>query len=98
MSSDNASIGKVREVLGSDADDVFHGLRIGLAGERRDVMVGADDISSLASDAIGTDLTSAEIHALPTYNEAATFHLASVGWLRKHIDWKEDSKSDEEPG
>jgi hypothetical protein len=28
----------------------------------------------------------------------ATYHLASVGWLRKHLGWKKDAKSDEEPG
>ena len=28
----------------------------------------------------------------------APFHLASVGWLRKHLGWKKDAKGDEEPG
>ena len=28
----------------------------------------------------------------------APLHLASVGWLRKHLGWKKDAKGDEEPG
>jgi len=40
----------------------------------------------------------AAVEALPAYAEHATYHLASVGWLRRHVGWKEDSKSDEEPG
>ena len=91
-------MGKVREVLGSDADDIFNGLRITLASGHRDVMVSADDIVSLSADAVSTDLTAAEVDGLQSYNAEATYHLASVGWLRKHIGWRDDSKSDEEPG
>jgi uncharacterized protein YrrD len=97
-SSDGQRVGEVHEVLGDDADDIFHGLRVALAGARRDVMVAADDVDSLATDAITVSVTKAELDAAPTYQEEATYHLASVGWLRKHIGWKQDSKSDEEPG
>ncbi len=76
VSSDRTPVGKVREVLGSDADD----------------------IASLSADAVSTDLTAAEVDGLQSYNAEATYHLASVGWLRKHIGWRDDSKSDEEPG
>jgi hypothetical protein len=47
---------------------------------------------------IRTGLAEAEIQALPAYDEHAAYHLASVGWLRKHVGWKRDSRSDEEPG
>jgi hypothetical protein len=97
-SSDDQRAGEVHEVLGSDADDIFHGLRVALANGHRDVMISADDVSSLASDQVRVDLTRAEIEALPTYKEEDTYHLASVGWLRKHLGWTKDSKSDEEPG
>jgi hypothetical protein len=43
-------------------------------------------------------LSRSAIEALPTYDEVATYHLASVGWLRKHLGWSKDSASDEEPG
>ncbi len=96
--SDGSRVGTVREVLGSDADDLFHGLRVALAGARRDVMVAADDVTSLREDAIATDLTLEELAALPAYDEEATYHLASVGWLRTHLGWRQDSRSDEEAG
>lgn len=98
ISSDGVSVGTVREVLGSDADDIFHGVRVALAAGHRDVTISVDDVASMSEDAIRTDLTGAEVQALPAYDEQATYHLASVGWLRKHLDWKRDSKSDGEPG
>lgn len=95
---DGARAGTVREVLGSDAEDIFHGLRVRLEAGRRDVMVPADSVTGLSHDAVDTDLAPAAIEALPTYDEVSTYHLASVGWLRKHLGWSKDSGSDEEPG
>jgi hypothetical protein len=97
-SADGAPVGTVREVLGSDAEDIFHGLRVRLATGRRDVMVPADNVTALSHDKIETDLSRSAIDALPTYDEVSTYHLASVGWLRKHLGWSKDSASDEEPG
>ncbi|MGC8633234.1 MAG: PRC-barrel domain-containing protein [Candidatus Limnocylindrales bacterium] len=98
MSSDHEPVGHVHEVLGDDADDIFHGLRVGLAGGHRDVLVSVDDVASMSADAVRVDLTRSALEALPTYDEEATYHLASVGWLRKHIGWQKDSDSNEEPG
>jgi len=92
------AVGSVREVLGSDADDIFHGLRVGLSRGHRDVMVPSDDVRSISASAVGLDLSRSAIEALPTYDEVATYHLASVGWLRKHLAWTKDSARDEEPG
>ncbi len=64
----------------------------------RDVMVAADDVTSLRRGGVDTALTVEEIAALPAYDEEATYHLASVGWLRKHLGWRKDSKADEEAG
>ena len=97
-SSDNERVGKVDEVLGSDAEDIFHGLRVALADRHRDVMVSSGDVASLSADEVRTSLTRLDFEALPTYDDVATYHLASVGWLRKHLGWRKDSKSDEEPG
>jgi hypothetical protein len=91
-------VGTIREVLGSDSEDIFHGLRVGLAGRHRDVMVPAGNVTSMSTAEVGLDLSRAAVDALPTYDDVATYHLASVGWLRKHLGWTKDSKSDEEPG
>ena len=98
VSSDGEHEGTVHEVLGSDAEDIFHGLRVALPGGRRDVMVAASDVASLSTDEVTVSLSRTQLEALPTYTEQATFHLASVGWLRKHLGWKKDSEGDEEPG
>ena len=98
ISKDNEPGGEVHEVLGSDAEDIFHGLRVALAGEHRDVMVSADDVATFSAESVRTELTRLELEALPTYEEHSTYHLASVGWLRKHMGWTKDSESDEEPG
>ena len=96
--SDGQRVGIVREVLGSDSEDIFHGLRIELAEGGRHVMLLADDVTLITKDRIETGLASAAVAAVPSYQEEATYHLASVGWLRKHLGWKRDSESDEEPG
>lgn len=98
ISADDASVGKVHEVLGSDGEDIFHGLRVSLASAHKDVMIAVDDVVSMTADQIRTGLSRVEVEALPSYDESATYHLASVGWLRKHLGWKQDSKGDEEPG
>jgi len=96
--TDGNRVGTIREVLGSDSEDIFHGLRVGLTHGRRDVMVSADNVTSMSTAEIGLDLSRSDVEALPTYDEVATYHLASVGWLRKHLGWTKDSASDEEPG
>ena len=98
VSSDDDRLGEVREVLGSDAEDIFHGLRVRLTNQRRDVMIAADAVTDMSDVGVRTSLPASEIEALATYDETATYHLASVGWLRKHLGWQRDRESDEEPG
>ena len=98
VAADGPSVGLVREVLGSDSEDIFHGIRVGLASEKRDVLLSADLVSALTDQQVTTSLTAAAVEGLPTYSDEATYHLASVGWLRKHLGWARDSSKDEEPG
>lgn len=98
VGSDDERLGEVREVLGSDAEDISHGLRVKLADQRRDVMIAADDVDHISGDGVRTSLISSDVEAMAPYDESATYHLASVGWLRRHLAWQRDSKSDEEAG
>lgn len=98
VSSDGSRVGEVREVLGSDAEDIFHGLRVRLAGQGGEVMIAANDVTGISGENVRTSLTLSDIEALGAYDETATYHLASVGWLRRHVGWRRDSKGDEEPG
>lgn len=97
VTKDGTKVGTVHEMLGSDEEDIFHGVRVA-ADKHHDVMIAASDITSMTSPAVTTSMTADEVASLPEYREEATYHLASVGWLRKHLGWKKDSESDEEPG
>jgi len=97
VTADGKKVGAVREVLGSDSEDIFHGIRL-TNTRHHDVILAASDISSMSDTAVVTSLSVDDVAALPPYDETATYHLASVGWLRKHLGWKQDSRSDEEPG
>jgi uncharacterized protein YrrD len=98
LAADGATLGTVREVLGSDQEDVFHGLRVTPEHADHDVVILADRVTSITRAAIGTNLTRDEVADLPEFDDVATYHLASVGWLRKHLGWVRDSEVDEEPG
>ena len=98
VSSDGQTVGEVREILGSDADDIFHGLRVELRAGHREVMLASDDVESLTTTEVSSRLTKADLESLPAYDETASYHVASVGTFRKHLGWKKDSESDEEPG
>jgi hypothetical protein len=96
--SDGQRVGVIREVLGSDADDIFHGLRVRLDGTGRDVLIVADDVASISANGVSLAVDRRFLASLPDFDEPATYHLTSVGWLRHHLGWKDDSKSDEDPG
>jgi sporulation protein YlmC with PRC-barrel domain len=98
LAADGTTVGTVREVLGSDQEDVFHGIRLAPEHIDHDVVIPADRVTSITRATIGTNLTPLEVSGLPEFDDVATFHLASVGWLRKHLGWVRDSEADEEPG
>lgn len=99
LASDGRVAGTVREVLGSDADDIFHGIRLRLATGHRDVMLDSDNVTAISKQQLTTDLSMAEHATLPDYDEQADYHLTVVGHLLwKHLGWRRDSKSDEEAG
>ena len=96
ISSDNAKVGQVREVLGDEAEDIFHGIRVALTSGHRDVMVSAEVVASMSTTDVQVNLTRSQVDALPTYTEEATYHVGTVGRFRKHLGWTKDSETDEE--
>ena len=85
ITSDSVRVGVVHEVLGSDTEDIFHGLLVRLTTRREDVMVAAADIESMSLVLVRAALTQSQLEALPACDETASRHLASVGWLREHL-------------
>jgi hypothetical protein len=98
VGQDLTVLGTVAEVLGSDAEDIFHGIRLRVAGGGRDLVVPSGDVTDIAPDRVATSLVNADVAALEPYDESSTYHLASVGWLRRHLGWEKDTGADEEPG
>jgi hypothetical protein len=98
LAADGSTIGSVAEVLGSDPEDIFHGIRMDVPGGKAERVVPADRVTGIDADAVSTSLAPDDVPTLETYDDVATYHLASVGWLRRTLGWKRDSNSDEEPG
>jgi hypothetical protein len=98
VTADGTRAGVVREVLGSDAEDIFHGIRVDLAKGHKNVLLLADDVASMTKASVTTGLTEGQMEALPEYDEQADYHLSTVGRFQKHLGWRRDSKSDEEAG
>ncbi len=97
LANDGTKLGTVKEVLGSSDEDIFHGVRVAADGHK-DTMLLAEDIGGLTTGAVAVDLSPADFHTLPAYDESADYHIGTVGRFRKHLGWVQDSKSDEEPG
>src|SRR5439155_24580072 len=68
FADDGTKVGTVHEILGSDSEDICHGVRLRLSN-KRDVMVSSDDVTNLSTDGVSTQLTRTAIEALPTFAE-----------------------------
>jgi hypothetical protein len=88
--SDGEQVGVVDEVLGSQGEDIFHGIVVRSPGVQHNVAILADKVSGITRSRIDTSLTTQEIRALPVYKEEASYTLGIVGLFRKHLGWKRD--------
>jgi hypothetical protein len=77
---DGDLVGHVDELLGSDAEDVFHGIVLCLASEStRRVAVASDDITAISWHRIVCSWTSREIIMMPQHTEQRGYEL---GWKK----------------
>lgn len=92
VSSDGDEVGVVHEVLGSEQEDIFHGIvvRSGLLG--KDVMVPAERVGHLANDKIGVGLTAEEMRALEPFQDEESYRLGIVGLLRHRVGWVSEGR------
>lgn len=86
-SSDGQTVGTLYDLLGSHEEDIFHGMVVQLAGERRRVFVGADDVDLLTAGHVDVELTAKEIHTLPDHADERIFDARITGTFRKHLGW-----------
>ena len=94
VANDGAEVGVVREVLGSQDEDIFHGIVIGHGALGSDVLVPAEKVESITNRKVTVDLDEEAIRALPPYEEHASYQLGFVGLLRKRLGWV---REDEQP-
>ena len=88
--SDGESVGSLSDMLGSDQEDIFHGIVVHLGRLGHHVFVPADEVSLMTRSHVDVSLTSAEIHARPEHDEERQFRVGIVGFFRKHPGWTRD--------
>ncbi len=89
-SADGESVGTLYDMLGSDQEDIFHGIVVHLGRLGHRVFVPADQVARLTPSHVDVSMTSAELHALPVHDEERQFDLGMVGFIRKHVGWKQE--------
>jgi hypothetical protein len=89
-SSDGEEVGTLSDMLGSDREDIFHGIVVHLGRLGHHVFVAADDVVLMTRSHVDVSQTSAELHALPEHDEERQFDLGTVGFFRKRAGWKRE--------
>jgi hypothetical protein len=89
-SSDGETVGTLYDLLGSDAEDIFHGIVVHLGRFGHQVFVPADQVTLMTTSHVDVALTSKEIHALPEHAEDEGYHLGVTGLLRRGVGWVKD--------
>lgn len=89
LGADGAAFGHVDAVLGDASSDIFHGLAVNHSGVHLGtVEVLAQHIHKITEAQVETDLSQADVDALPTYKEERWYH-ANVSRLLKHASWRQ---------
>jgi hypothetical protein len=89
-SSDGETVGTLFDLLGSDAEDIFHGIVVHLGRLGHPVFVPADQVVLMTISHVDVSLTSEAIHALPVHGDDVGFHLGRVGLFGRKIGWVKD--------
>jgi len=90
VQSDGQQVGTLYDLLGSDKEDIFHGIVVQLRSGSRRVFVPADDVTLMTASRVDVSLSADEMSALPEHKEERQFELGMVGYLRKHLGWVEE--------
>lgn len=86
-SAEGEQVGTLADLLGSDVEDIFHGLVVRLGSHGRDVFIPADSVTVLTPSHVDVALSSAAIDALPAHDEDRAFDLGMKGIFRKRPGW-----------
>lgn len=97
LAADGSELGIAVEVLGSDTEDLFHGIRLRVPGWTTDLVVPSDDVTEIGLDRVVTSLERLDLAALDPYRETASYHIGQVGWRTKHPGWRRDVEDRDGP-
>lgn len=89
-SSDGDRVGLLDEILGSQAEDIFHGIVVSSADRGRRVEIAAVNVTSITNQRVEISLTSEEVRALPEYGDERTYRLNVSGGRPHDVSWTED--------
>ncbi len=89
-SSEGESVGTLSDILGSDQEDIFHGIVIHLGRFGHHVFVPAEDVTLMTMSHVDVGMGTAEIEALPVHDEERSYDLGIVGRFRKHPGWRQE--------
>lgn len=90
QSSDGITAGAIAEVLGSHAEDIFHGVVITPGSLGHEVLIPAETVVSITDQRLTTSLSAAEIRDLDPHMEERSYQLGYVGFLRKRLGWVDE--------
>ena len=90
--ADGTTVGRVAEVIGSQQDDIFHGIVITHAGRARHVLIPAENVTRITNLLITTNLSPEGVHDLPEYQDVESFHLGFRG-LFGRLGWVGDQRN-----
>ena len=89
-SSEGEQVGHIVDLLGSDEEDIFHGIVVRLGRLGHDVFIPADDVTLMTPSHIDVAYTEDQLHGLPKHTEERQFELGWVGFFRRHLGWKRE--------
>jgi len=90
-SSDGEEVGTLSDMLGSDREDIFHGIVVHLGRFGRHVFVAADDVTLMTRSHVDVSHTAERLHALPDHDEDQGYDLGIVGLFRRRPGWKREA-------
>ncbi|MGH2442345.1 MAG: PRC-barrel domain-containing protein [Chloroflexota bacterium] len=90
VSSDGESVGAIAEVLGSEEEDIFHGIVITQGNLGHEVFVPADTVTDISNVRVHTKLSSEQVRALAPYVAEDSYKLGITGFLRHKVGWVKD--------
>jgi hypothetical protein len=89
---DGQQVGTVGEVVGSEDDDIFHGIEVGEGILGRVVLIPAQNVTEITDRRIATNLTAEAVRALPAYKPGESFQLGFVGLFRRRLGWVDERR------